>query len=87
MVDLGTCRKKDLFVTNERLQEIEDFQYLRFEFGDEEEAMKLIESLNDEVEKPVVSVSIAPVDDREDITLEKVDEEEKKSKGIFGDLL
>ena len=87
LVDLGTCRKKDLFVTNERLQEIEDFQYLRFEFGDEEEAMKLIESLNDEVEKPVVSVSIAPVDDREDITLEKVDEEEKKSKGILGDLL
>ena len=87
-VDLGTCRKVDLFVTNERLQEIDDFQYLRFEFGEEQDLTDFINGLNDEVEKPIVHVpEIKVEDDREEITLEKVDEEEKKAKGLFGDLL
>ena len=88
-VDLGTCRKTDLFVTNERLQEIDDFQYLRFEFGEEEELTKFIESLNDEVEKPIITMqpTLDDDEDREANSLEKVDEEEKKAKGLFGDLL
>lgn len=88
-VDLGTCRKIDLFVTNERLQEIDDFQYLRFEFGEEEDLTKFIESLNEEVEKPITMVQpiVNDEEDREANSLEKVDEEEKKAKGLFGDLL
>ena len=87
-VDLGTCRKVDLFVTNERLQEIDDFQYLRFEFGEEQDLTDFINGLNEEVEKPIIHVpEIKVEDDREEITLEKVDEEEKKAKGLFGDLL
>jgi hypothetical protein len=78
-----------LFVTNERLQEIDDFQYLRFEFGEEEDLTKFIESLNEEVEKPITMVQPTVNDDeeREANSLEKVDEEEKKAKGLFGDLL
>ena len=87
-VDLGTCRKVDLFVTNERLQEIDDFQYLRFEFGEEQDLTDFINGLNEEVEKPIIHVpEIKVEDDREEITLEKVDEEEKKAIGLFGDLL
>jgi hypothetical protein len=85
-VDLGTCRKVDLFVTNERLQEIDDFQYLRFEFGEEQDLTDFINGLNDEVEKPIVHVpEIKVEDDREEITLEKVDEEENKANKVFGE--
>ena len=86
MVDLGTCRKKDLFITNERLQEIDDFQYLRFDFGEDDTIFDFIRELNQDVEKPYVP---EPVVEEEEVdnSLERVDEEEKKAKGLFGDLL
>lgn len=86
MVDLGTCRKKDLFITNERLQEIDDFQYLRFDFGEDDTIFEFIRDLNKDVEKPYVPEPLAE-EEEIDNSLEKVDEEEKKSKGLFGDLL
>ena len=86
-VDLGTCRKVDLFVTNERLQEIDDFQYLRFDFGEEEDLVEFIKSLNEEVEKPIYTPPPIVQEEEPMNTLEQVDEEEQKSKGLFGDLL
>jgi hypothetical protein len=86
-VDLGTCRKVDLFVTNERLQEIDDFQYLRFEFGEEEDLTDFIKSLNEEVEKPITAPVVIAQEEEVINTLEQVDEEDKKSRGLFGDLL
>lgn len=86
IVDLGTCRKEDLFVTNDRLQEIEDFQFLRFEFGDNLELFDFIKDLNNNVEKP--NTSFLTIEREEEVNLfEKVEEEERKSKGLFGDLL
>ena len=86
LVDLGTCRKKDLFITNERLQEIDNFQYLRFDFGEDDTIFDFVRELNQDVEKPYVP---EPLIEEEEIdnSLERVDEEEKKSKGLFGDLL
>ena len=86
LVDLGTCRKKDLFITNERLQEIDDFQYLRFDFGEDDTIFDFIRELNQDVEKPYVPEPLVE-EEEVDNSLERVDEEEKKAKGLFGDLL
>lgn len=87
LVDLGTCRKTDLFITNERLQEIEDFQFLRFDFCDDDEAINLMRDLNDGVEKPISKIELPPVEEEVDNSIERIEEEEKRAKGMFGDLL
>jgi hypothetical protein len=87
LVDLGTCRKTDLFITNERLQEIEDFQFLRFDFCDDDEAINLMRDLNDGVEKPIAKIELPPVEEEVDNSIERIEEEEKRAKGMFGDLL
>ena len=50
---------------------------------------KQLNNLNEEVEKPITSIqqTLNDDEDRKANSLEKVDEEEKKSKGLFGDLL
>lgn len=65
--DLGTCRKKDLFVTNEKYQTIEDFRVMSFEFDFEKnkDIIELTDKLNGQEtkkevlpEKKVVNSSI-----------------------------
>ena len=54
--DLGTCRKKDLFVTNEKYQRIEDFRVMSFEFDFEKnkDIIELTDKLNGQETKKEV---------------------------------
>lgn len=55
-VDLGTCRKKDLFITNDKMNVIEDFEPIAFDFEtDSEEILSFIDKLNDRIEKTDIS--------------------------------
>lgn len=90
-VDLGTCRKKDLFITNDRMEVIEDFEVVEFAFEDNNpDIIELLSSLNKEIEdgKPVSTIEAAQsVSEEPVVTVEKVIEEENKKKGMFGDLI
>ena len=61
LADLGTCRKKDLFITDAKYQEVKDFQILNFEFNnpDIKKYNDEIEKLNKEYEEKVLGVKIS----------------------------
>ena len=91
-VDLGTCRKLDLFITDEKLNEVPGFEIMDFDFDERmnsEQINGLLVELNDDVEsrKPVQKLEEETIDTLPEITVEQVEEEEKRSKGLFGDLL
>lgn len=83
-VDLGTCRKVDLFITDAKYKEIEGFRTIEFLFEeDSEEILNLLKQLNSN-EKLIKKeeeniVEINPI--------EQVDNLVKDKKGLFGDLL
>lgn len=60
-VDLGTCRKIDLFVTDSSFNEVENFKTIKFIFDDENIAKydKVLNLLNfgEVIEEPVISFS------------------------------
>lgn len=88
-VDLGTCRKEDLFITDEHLNIIQDFDSRNYKDSTQEERVEeiqtLIKELNANVEKPIVTLEMEEEEDEVDNSLEKVDELENKEKGIFGE--
>lgn len=90
VVDLGTCRKQDLFITDDRLNLI-DFEILGIDFENRKDSDLILEVMNklnnnediDELIKEVESIDKV----EEILTLEEITEEEKERKGVFGDLL
>ena len=90
LVDLGTCRKEDIFMTDEHLNLIKDFDSRNYKDPTQEieaeEAQALIKELNANVEKPIVTLEMEEEEDEVDNSLEKVDELENKEKGYFGEL-
>ena len=84
-VDLGTCRKHDLFITDEKLNEIQNFHTIKFMFDEHntEELKAILDELRVETEdsKPVI------IEEQPKNTIEQIDKQEAKKKGMFGDLL
>lgn len=74
-MDLGTCRREDLFVTNDRNIPISNFQTIEFDFDDKNtNSYTLLKKINGDM----------------DTHLDKIIDEQKKEKAIkgkFGDLL
>lgn len=85
-VDLGTCRKKDLFITDERLQLIPDFEVFDFTFnGEDNSFLSLMKQLNGKIQENFPTPSLKK--EEEVIEFQKVEESVKKSQGMFGDLM
>ena len=91
-VDLGTCRKEDIFITDVNFKLI-DFQKAQFMFDedDADEVMNLLKDLNNktfvlEDEQKELKVNIDGEVIKEN-SLEMVEEKEKEAKGLFGDLM
>lgn len=85
-VDLGTCRKKDLFITDERLQLIPDFEVFDFTFnGEDNSFLSLMKQLNGKIQENFSTPSLKK--EEEVIEFQKVEESVKKSQGMFGDLM
>lgn len=82
-VDLGTCRKLDLFITDVKYKEIEGFRTIDFLFEeDNEDILKLLKQLNNN-EK-----IISETEEVEEINpIQQVDNLVKEKKGLFGDLI
>ena len=83
-VDLGTCRKVDLFITDAKYKEIEEFRTIEFLFEEDgEEILNLLKQLNSNeklIKKEEESITeVNPI--------EQVDNLVKDKKGLFGDLL
>lgn len=88
-VDLGTCRKKDLFITDDKLQLVPNFETVEFSFnGENTEFLNFMDKLNAaEQEETVVETEVKTEEDENIIDLEEVEVSVKKAQGIFGDLL
>lgn len=88
-VDLGTCRKKDLFITDEKMRLVENFEAIEFTFnGDDNSFLDFMKSLNkDNQENPVYTNNERKETKVEVIDLQEVEESVKKSQGLFGDLM
>lgn len=84
-MDFGTCRKEDLFVTDERFNIVEDFQVMRMTFREEDE----IDRIYSFIDKLNNNELIFEEEEEEDqkIEVEEIVEEEIESKGFFGDLI
>ena len=88
-VDLGTCRKKDLFITNEKLHPIEGFEELEFMFTSENnDFLDFMKWLNSDIQdKPVITKEEKIEPEKKLIDLQEVEVSIQKSKGMFGDLM
>lgn len=88
-VDLGTCRKKDLFITDERLQLVSDFKEIEFSFnGEDVSFLDFMNELNNNVQEEPAYVTPKAEEQKEElIDLQEVEASVKKSQGLFGDLL
>ena len=100
-VDLGTCRKKDLFITNEKLQPIEGFEELYFKFDESDnDFLNFMKELNSNVNERsiehsqdnIYTMSVNPpitfeTVEEKLIDLAEVEKSAQKSKGLFGDLM
>ena len=100
-VDLGTCRKKDLFITNEKLQPIEGFEELYFKFDESDnDFLNFMKELNSNVSERTIehsqdniyTMSVNPpitfeTVEEKLIDLAEVEKSAQKSKGLFGDLM
>lgn len=83
-VDLGTCRKQDLFLTDDRFNLIEDFRTYDFLFEDNDEVFEI----HDFLEK-INAMSEKEEEEKEEpkIEIDSITEAQQEAKGIFGDLL
>ena len=83
-VDLGTCRKIDLFITDSKYKTIEGFRTIDFVFekDNESEISELLKQLNEKTEV-MINLDIKV----EENPIEQVDNLVKEKKGMFGDLL
>lgn len=90
VVDLGTCRKEDLFMTDDRLNLI-DLEILGIDFEnrkDEDLILDIMNKLNDDKEVEDLIKEVESAESIEEVlTLEEITEEDKEQKGFFGDLL
>ena len=87
-VDLGTCRKTDIVITNERNEVIQDYAptIINFDSTTEEEQRvihDLLEELSQETETGIDDL----VKVQEEVSVEKITVEENEKKGLWGDLL
>ena len=84
-VDLGTCRKEDLFITDEKYNLIEGFKVIDFLFDEKDspEILKLIKDLNSEHLESTEEVKKVQKIDVEEI----LQKQEEEGKGLFGGLL
>ena len=84
-VDLGTCRKEDLFITDEKYNLIEGFKVIDFLFDEKDspEILKLIKDLNSEHLESTEEVKKVQKIDVEEI----LQKQEENGKGLFGGLL
>lgn len=55
-MDLGNCRREDLFVTNDKCRPIEDFQTIHFNFTFNDNTGTILKKLNDEQEENFNSI-------------------------------
>lgn len=91
-VDLGTCRKTDIFITDVNFKLI-DFQKSQFMFDEDnaEEVIEILKELNDKtfIPKEKEKELVVNMDGEviEENSLEMVDTKEKEAKGLFGDLM
>ena len=87
-VDLGTCRKEDLFITDGNLNLLTDFEFLRadYEIENEDAISELLHSLNNDIENSTslskLSDSLEP-DTTKGIDFDEIKEENFKKKGLF----
>lgn len=69
-VDLGTCRKEDLFITDEKGRAVENFKTINFSFTEEEDSKipKTLNGLNSELESGKVIEEIDEETDQDVLT-------------------
>jgi hypothetical protein len=84
-IDLGTCRKTDLFITDANYGPIEGFKTIHFMFEDDKEIMDFLVKLNsDKVQE--IEEEVKPEIKIEEITSSKINFQSKKGDGKFGGL-
>ena len=49
-MDLGTCRKQDLFVTDEKCRPLENFQIVKFNFTFDNNTGDILKALNQDMD-------------------------------------
>lgn len=91
-VDLGTCRKLDLFITDEKLNEVPGFEIMEFDFDERMNSDKItafLSALNEEIETgaPVQKIEEETIDNLPEVTVEQIEIDEQRKKGFFGDLM
>ena len=91
-VDLGTCRKIDLFITDDKMAVLEGFETISFDFveqKDEQLIHDFLERLNDieQIDLIVKEIEETPQELVTGVTVEEITEEDNEKKGLFGDLL
>lgn len=85
-VDLGTCRKKDLFITDANYNVINNYQTINFEFSNDSDIDRIIELLNGGEAETLFE----EIEEKEEVIIEEIKEPEKVSnnnEGLFGGLL
>lgn len=89
-VDLGTCRKQDLFITDDKLNQLDQFELMNINFEqqkDEDKTFELMRHLNDDIESDNVVEIKVEEEIKVPITVEEIIEEEQRNQGLFGELL
>lgn len=92
-VDLGTCRKKDLFITDTNMNLLKDFEFIQAEFEDfenEKEILSFKKQLNHDLKTQGHLTQMPKLDEgvREEIDLDEIKTENQESaNSLFGGLL
>lgn len=91
-VDLGTCRKQDLFITTQNFQSVEGFRTFDFMFDSENSSeiigfLKELNQTTEETSKIEKKVQIKEEIKEEPIVKEEPVVEEKTEEGLFGGLV
>ena len=86
-MDLGTCRKRDLFVTDEKGRQIEGFKVIEFLFMEDEDSInpKVLEALNNGSSDFSFILNDKPKEEQKSIIIPEKETiiEKPKKKGVF----
>lgn len=88
-VDLGTCRKRDLFITNDKLQLIDGFETISFSFKEEDNSyLSFMKQLNEDIQENPTIINTESVKQKEEkIEVLNIENNKNKSKSLYEGLL
>ena len=88
-VDLGTCRKRDLFITNDKLQLIDGFETISFSFKEEDNSyLSFMKQLNEDMQENPTIINTESIKQKEEkIEVLNIENNKNKSKSLYEGLL